>query len=277
MKYKIKENSVQETLVIPLYGRKLAMEDYQGLYHDEECIRLYDRIDFDYSGKNGLRERIGALMGAQRQYNMVCCCKKYLEKYPYASVVNLGCGLDTTFYQVDNGTAKSYCVDLPDVMEIRKELLPAKDRETYIASDLNEKEWFNRIEFAQDKGAVFFASGVFYYFLKENVKELVRAMAEKFPKGLLAFDATNALGIKGMQKIWLTQSDITVGTYFHLNDAEVEVAQWSDKISKVTKKGYMTAYRPLQKEYGFLPNLVFRFFERSNSGQFIEVEFAGVS
>ncbi len=273
MKYHIEKNTVQETLVIPLYARKLAMENYPGLFHDEECRSLCERIEYVYDGKTGLRERIGALMGATRQYNMVCCCRRYLEAHPCASVVNLGCGLDTTFYQADNGTARSYCIDLPDVIDIRRALLPPRERETCIACDLNDTRWFDEIDFDPERGAVFFASGVFYYFLKKDVEALVAAMADRFPGGLLAFDSTSERGIRGMQKTWLNQADIQVGTYFFLSDAEAEVAAWSDRIRKVTRKRYMTAYRPLQKQYGLLPNLVFRVFDGTNSGQFVEVEF----
>ena len=40
-------------------------------------------------------------------------------------------------------------------------------------------------------GAVFFAAGVFYYFLKEQVRTLVQKMADAFPGGVLVFDAAN--------------------------------------------------------------------------------------
>lgn len=35
MKYHIEKNTVQETLVIPLYGRKMCSELYPNLYRDE--------------------------------------------------------------------------------------------------------------------------------------------------------------------------------------------------------------------------------------------------
>ena len=40
MKYKIEKNTVQETLVIPLYARKVCSELYPRLYHDETAVRL---------------------------------------------------------------------------------------------------------------------------------------------------------------------------------------------------------------------------------------------
>ena len=49
MKYKIEKNTVQETLVIPLYGRKMCSELYPNLYRDETALRLMQEIDYDFS------------------------------------------------------------------------------------------------------------------------------------------------------------------------------------------------------------------------------------
>ena len=46
------------------------------------------------------------------------------------------------------------------------------------------------------KGAVFFAAGVFYYFLKEQVRALVQKMARAFPGCRLAFDAANSRAVR---------------------------------------------------------------------------------
>ena len=44
MKYKIEKNTVQETLILPLYSRKLCTELYPNLYQDETAVRS-DRPD----------------------------------------------------------------------------------------------------------------------------------------------------------------------------------------------------------------------------------------
>ena len=49
MKYKIEKNTVQETLIIPLYSRKLCSELYPNLYRDEMAVHLIDQIDYDFS------------------------------------------------------------------------------------------------------------------------------------------------------------------------------------------------------------------------------------
>ena len=45
MKYKIEKNTVQETLILPLYSRKLCTELYPNLYRDETSVWLLDQID----------------------------------------------------------------------------------------------------------------------------------------------------------------------------------------------------------------------------------------
>ena len=46
MKYKIEKNTVQETLIIPLFARKVCSELYPNIYRDETAVRLIDEIDY---------------------------------------------------------------------------------------------------------------------------------------------------------------------------------------------------------------------------------------
>lgn len=272
-KYRIQKGSVQETLMIPLCGRKLAMELYPENFADDYCQRLVDQIEYDFPKQRRIMDKVGAIMGATRQYDLAAVCREYLTRHPRACVVNLGCGLDTTFRQVDNKTAKGINIDFPDVIAVRNELLPETEREKNIPGDLNDTVWFEKIDYREEDGAVFYASGVFYYFKKEDVRRLLCSMAERFPGGKLVFDATNARGLKNMLKTWLKPSEMeNVGVYFSLED-EQELMNWSDAFSGVVRKGYLTGYRPLDKRYGAVINLVFRYLDRHKICQIIELEF----
>ena len=74
MKYKIEKNTVQETLIIPLYSRKLCTGLYPNLYRDETAVHLLDQIDYDFSGaeksSRSLMQRFGALEVAMRQNDL---------------------------------------------------------------------------------------------------------------------------------------------------------------------------------------------------------------
>ncbi len=248
MKYKIEKNTVQETLILPLYSRKLCSELYPNLYRDETAVRLIDQIDYDFSNaeKNSrsLMQRFGSLEVAMRQNDLAYEVRDYLKDHPKAAVVNLGCGLDNTGRACDNGSCKIYNLDFPNVIAVRQQLLPAGEREQNISCDLKDTAWFDRID--ASGGAVFFASGVFYYFLTEQVRELVQRMADAFPDGVLVFDAANRTAVKMIAKTWLKTAKIKdVGAYFAITDAKREISQWDSRL-QVSSRGYMLGYSDLK-------------------------------
>ena len=248
MKYKIEKNTVQETLIIPLYSRKLCSELYPNLYRDETAVRLIEKIDYDFSEaekkSRSLMQRFGSLEVAMRQNDLAWEVRDYLKIHPNAAVVNLGCGLDSTGRSCDNGSCKIYNLDLPDVIAVRNQLLPAGDREENIPCNLNDTEWFTKIDASE--GAIFFASGVFYYFLTEQVRTLVQAMADSFPGGVLVFDAANRTAVKMIAKTWLKSAKIQdVGAYFAVSDAKSELSTWDSRL-QVTSRGYMLGYNDLR-------------------------------
>lgn len=149
MNYKIEKNTVQETLIIPLYARKMCTELYPNLYRDETAVRLFGEIDYDFSAlekkSRSLMQRFGFLEVAMRQNDLAFEVRDYLRAHPNAAVVNLGCGLDATGRSCGNGSCKLYNLDFPDVIRVRDELLPAGPREENIPCDLNDTAWFDRI------------------------------------------------------------------------------------------------------------------------------------
>ena len=248
MKYKIEKNTVQETLIIPLYSRKLCSRLYPNLYRDETAVRLINEIDYDFSvaekNSRSLMQRFGALEVAMRQNDLAWEVRDYLKDHPKAAVVNLGCGLDSTGRSCDNGSCKIYNLDFPNVIAVRNELLPAGEREINIPCDLNDTKWFEKID--ASGGAIFFASGVFYYFLTNQVKALVQAMADAFHGGVLVFDAANRIAVKMIAKTWLKSAKIKdVCAYFAVSDAKDELSLWDSRL-KVTSHGYMLGYNDLR-------------------------------
>ena len=277
MKYHIEKNTVQETLVIPLFGRLVCSERFPEFFSDPEAKRICDSLDYDFAEKRKKMESAAGLFGAlevaQRQYDLRCEVESYLKEHPKAAVVNLGCGLDDTFSKVDNGQCKGYNLDFPDVMKVRNELLPAGDREMNLACDLNDYSWMDRIDAAE--GAVFFAAGVFYYFRTAEVKKLFQTMAERFPGAVLAFDSCNERGAKLMRKTWLKEAGITdVSAFFSLED-ESELKTWSNRFASVSAKSYMRGYRDIYGSVGTFHKLMIRFCDGLVKMKIVKIVFKG--
>lgn len=279
MKYHIEKNTVQETLVIPLYGRKMCSELFPQLFRDETAIRLMDQIDYDFSTlaqkSQSTVQQFGFLELAMRQNDLAWEVRDYLKKHPKAAVVNLGCGLDDTGRSCDNRCCKLYNLDFPDVIAVRDALLPAGEREENIPCDLNDYSWFDRID--ASGGAVFFAAGVFYYFLTKQFQTLVQAMAQAFPGGRLVFDAAGTAAVKMMLKTWIRDVEIKdVGAYFSVSDARRELSPWAPGL-QVSSRGYMLGYQSLDD---LSVKGLYRLLARIGDGwmkmQIVRMEFGGL-
>ena len=242
-KVKIEKNTVQETLMVPLYGRKMCSEKFSELYKDIFVEKLCAKLDYDFSElekkKNSFLYEFGALEAAMRQLDIIWEIKEYLKDHPKASLVNLGCGLDETGKTCDNGLCNIVNIDFPDVISIRKQLISEHEREKNIACDLKDYSWINEID--GSNGVIFFAAGVFHYFKTKEVKTLVLKLSREYPGGCLVFDSVGKLGLKLMMKKVLKNMGISdVEGLFYVNNPKKDL-NWSEKI-RVGSKGYMLGY-----------------------------------
>ncbi len=248
MKTHIEKNTVQETLVIPLFGRKLCTERFPNLFRDDKVVELIKRIDYDFSvlerRAKSTAYRFGALEVAMRENDLMTEARDYLSAHPSAALVNLGCGLDQTAENCDNGTCRVYNLDLPDVITVRNTFLPESVRVRNIAADLNDLAWLDRID--AGNGVCFLAAGVFYYFKTEQIRRLLPAMAKKFPGGRLVFDAAGKRAVKIMLKTWVKEAGITsISDCFSVDGIETDILPWMENAA-VSSRGYMLGYNDLK-------------------------------
>lgn len=275
-KIRIEKNSVQETLVLPLFGKAWAVRNYPDIFKDQDVQQIMDRVDYDFSAlekaAGGDKGKIASLAAATRQAALVWEIRDYLKDHPKALVVNLGCGLDTAGHQADNGTCRFANVDFPNVIELREQLIPSTEREKNIDADLNDFSWFEQIGFRPEEGVVFIASGVFLYFKKEDVRRLFVAMAERFPGGRIAFDGQNQKG-KDVDLKALKASGIDISTNFALDKPEEELKSWSDRFARVQWKKMSTGYIKPDRRFGILYRLMAPLADKTGMSQLDVIDF----
>ena len=247
-KIHIAKNTVQETLLLPLYARKLGSEWFAHILYDPFARKIVRQIDYDFSimdrKKSSLIWQFGALAGLLRSKAMLCEMQTYLAAYPRAAVVNMGCGFDQTPLLGDNGQMKLYNIDLPDVIATRNAVLPPMDREQNIAADLTDAAWLQHIDASH--GTFLFAAGVFMYLEKEAVHQLVRTMTDTFPQGCLVFDTLGKTAVKILLKYTLSTLKIQgIDGMFYSNNPQQDL-QWSKEIH-LSVRNYLTGYVDLKQ------------------------------
>ena len=255
MKQPLQENTVQQTLCIPLWGRMIAAEKYPHLFPDRDAGRIVRELGVDLSDKALYHLQYMWMNCLIRQYNLASEITCYLRAHPRAAVVELGAGLSCLRRQMGNAKNPWYCVDLPEVVALRERLIEPGQNERNIACDLNDFSWFDEIGFDPADGVVFTAGGLFYYFEKEQVRRLFCAMAGRFPGGMLTFDAVNALGLRGVNaEVKLAGNETR--SYFSLENPKAELEGWSPDIANVVERDYINGY--LQS--GYRPTTISRLF-----------------
>ena len=198
-KVAIELRSVQQTLLLPLWGRAIETRKRKPLLVDRTAAEIIDRIDYDFSTIATNISPITRLAWIARSLHIDRIVKQFLGKHPRGTVVNIGCGLDTTFERVDNGSLMWYDLDLPDVISLRKQFIPDGPRREHIAASFLDDAWCSDLKVVDS--ILFIAAGVFYYIEVDQLKHCLSRLAGSFPGGEVLFDAASPLGMRTANKV----------------------------------------------------------------------------
>lgn len=177
---------VAETLLIPLYIRAQEMRETSPLLRDESAVALVERLDYDFKRiKLRNTNRVGIVM---RAHQIDLWTRDFLAAHLGAAVVHIGCGLDTRFERVDDGRVDWYDLDLPEVIALRRELLPESPRGHLLACSVFDPTWTNAVA-PTGRPTLFIAEGVLPYFEGSQVKALILMLRRYFPGSELICDA----------------------------------------------------------------------------------------
>ncbi len=193
-KIKLNLGRVQETLLLPLVSRAKETEYLHPLLNDTKAVELFNQLAVDR--KKLLRNitEIGVHGLCYRAYKMDEAINAFLLQHPNGKILDIGAGLDTTYYRCDNGQALWYDLDLPDSIALRRQLLPEPNhRVTYIAKSMLDYSWIDDIGDISN-GLFITIPGVLPYFKEQEVKIFLTTIAPSLKGAEIMFDVISNLG-----------------------------------------------------------------------------------
>ncbi len=193
-KIEINLGNVQKTLFLPLWGRAEESKKAKPLLVDQTAVRIIEQIDLDFSKMTGNMEDITQIAWIKRSLFSDQVTRDFLSQYPQGTIVNIGCGLDTTFERVDNGQLTWFDLDLPDVITLRSKFIDESARRKFISASFLEEGWLKTIRL--NGNVLFLAAGVFYYFTEQEIKQFFLRLLAVFPGCELFFDVASPIGVK---------------------------------------------------------------------------------
>lgn len=186
-------SAVPSTLRIPLAARAFGDALFPSVaVSDRHAQAVLAAIGDD--GRQWLKDRqsVYGVLARTRCFRELAA--DFVAGREAAHVVNLGCGLSHYFQWLDNGRMRMTDADLPEVLALRRELLPPDgERHVLRELDLTAADWWDRLElpaFPQGKPVFLLAEGVLMYLKPAEVEAILQTFGERAPAGsLFAFDA----------------------------------------------------------------------------------------
>ena len=120
--------------------------------------QLVNSIEYDYSQFDGAKmSEVGCVVRGKYFDDAI---RRFILSHSHPVVVNVGCGLDTRYQRIGNDqTAVFYELDLPEVIDLRRKLIPETGEDRYIAASLLETGWMDALKKTTSRGAVHLRGG----------------------------------------------------------------------------------------------------------------------
>ena len=229
---------VEDTLFVPMLGRIYASEYCPQILYDPKALELKKKLPSSLPEQDG-QSQYTLLASAARSANMDRYIRAFLERRPDGVIVQLGYGLETAYYRCDNGRSHWYAVDLPHVVEYRRELLLEPERETYLAGDAFAEDWIRQIRAdVPDAPILVTAGGLFHYFEESKVVGLLR-MLTGFGEIEIVFDTVSKSGMAMMRKKYMKQvghGDAQI--FFYVDSASVLAGKIGSGVRVLAEEPY---------------------------------------
>lgn len=242
---KIKLGSVQKTLLLPLWGRAIETQKPQPLLVDNKAVSIINSIPYDFTVIAENVHPLSRISWVARSIFFDKKIKEFIDVFPEATIVNIGCGLDTTFDRVDNGKIHWYDLDLPDTIELRKKYISESERCHFISNSVHETGWYKAID--KENKVMFLIAGVLYYFDESEIKRLFKDFHTNVPGLEIVFDYASVRGIKVSNRVVLKKGgmDASASLKWGIDDI-MEIEKWADYIKIISHE---PMYREHKKNY----------------------------
>lgn len=241
---------IPETLLIPLWARCTETAHPEPIIQDYKACELLASIDYNFSKfESAWKTQVGV---AIRTYLLDDAVKKFIKQHPNAMIINLGAGLDTRFFRVDNMKINWVDIDLPEVIDLKSQLVSENERYQFIAQSIFDRSWFNTISDTR-LPTLFIAEGLFMYFNPTEVKlflndisswftgsemllEIISPTVSKMSRwhdSVSKTEATFKWGIKESKQLTLLCSNLSVLNEWNYLDYYPKRWQWIYILSKI--------------------------------------------
>jgi O-methyltransferase involved in polyketide biosynthesis len=173
-------SGVSATMLITLAAKMLAATDAPELRYNYDRSRgILRELDVDPRRFNLNPSEIRAVVLRSQWFGQTV--RRFLERHPDGLCINLGCGLDASFEELEAGGDGRFAwidVDLPTVIAIRRRFYAETACRRIVAGDITNSQLFETLPWDAGRPAIVVTEGVLYFLQRAQVESLFRAQAD---------------------------------------------------------------------------------------------------
>ncbi|MBV6759961.1 class I SAM-dependent methyltransferase [Rhodococcus opacus] len=207
---------VPATMMWTLRNRAVEAARPDTAFTDRLAVKLYETLDYPYENFGKFSQ--SHALRAQAFDDEI---RAFLASYPGGTVVALGEGLQTSYWRIGDPDVRWLSIDLPEVVALRRQLLPDEPNVTTLAVSALDRSWMDHVD--TGRGVFVSAEGLLMYLPPDESLSLIGDCARRFPGGRMMLDSVPKWFSRKTQKGLRIHGDYTVPPMpFHLSAGEAE-------------------------------------------------------
>jgi methyltransferase (TIGR00027 family) len=255
----IRFSDVGKSALLTLYCRALESQAINPILIDEKAVEITRKLTpylatmtdkLSRSLVSGKVNRNLIIHIALRSQQYDCYARGFLNKFPKGMLINMGCGMDTRYFRLDNGQALFFDLDLPEMIEFKKQFIGEGERYRFLPASVFDYGWMEAVAGQGKRPAMFMAEGVFMYLQADKVRELVLELQSRFSGSELVCEVVNALWVrepwnKLVQRKMQRSASLGAEARYHFGiSGSRDLEQWHAGIEFLEEWVYFDASHP---------------------------------
>ena len=229
---------VSETLLTTLYLRSLETKRKSGIIKDNQSIEIVKKINYNFAEHDSPFNQAIVAIRTEIIDEFV---KKFIRQYPNTTVVNLGSGLCTRYFRVNNDLINWFCIDLPEVKPVWDRLIGESERLHYLSYSVLDFKWIDKVKEKAPGKTLFIAEGLLMFFAETEVKQLFKVIKNNFTQSEIIFDS---LGTFLAENSRLNSGDLNINASYKWGIKNLqEIEAWDEKIKLVNQWHYLARHK----------------------------------
>jgi O-methyltransferase involved in polyketide biosynthesis len=189
-----------QTMLTTLYCKALDADWEQPILGDDFAKAAVARIDYNWAELKVANRWTPLVTVRTAQFDV--WAGKFLAAHPEATVIHVGCGLDSRVFRLDPGPGVQwYDVDFPSVIALREKgfEVDGSSRPNYhlVATPATDPSWLDQIP--ADRPTLLLAEGISMYLAEDDGVALLQHVIDRFGSGEIQIDYYSRLVVRSQK------------------------------------------------------------------------------